>query len=695
MNNNLIKNLKEEGKERVLIYGEMTGKRGILKKMQAFLTVYSIELECESMQGENILHSWQEAYEKQIDAVLLTKQLISRQDIFAQIMDYCRKNNARLYDENGHHVDEIVAEAMKRDFCNKGDIIDKIEEHECISFDIFDTLLMRRVWRPEDVFEIVGKRLEKKGIYIKKFKERRIRIQEEFGLTNPDIYDIYNRFEKRYKLSKGTGITCMNEELAVEKLLLTPRKEMIEVFQKCIQSGKRVFLISDMYLPEEMLRDILNACNIKGYESIYVSCNRKQLKLQGLLQTYKDEIAANSYLHIGDSRINDGICAALADIDYCLVAGSADMVRATSFGEAAETARGVGEKIMLGMISEKVFNSPFKKGWKEGNITIDSDYQYGYCFCAALISQYVIWMSGQLENWVCDGVLFASRDGWLLQKLYEMLKQKREEKRTLPVSTYFYTSRKAAVMTGINNEAFINMIIDISAGMKPDKIMTERFGLPKSKVLKYDEQVYGDSIHQYVWEHAQAIFDRAEVAKQNYYRYMGKIGLKIGKKYGFIDFVSSGTCQKSLKRISPFTLRGFYVGWNGNEDKKNVRVESLFDNDKSYFMSHYKMMETFMTSPEPSLSHFNEDGQPVFNKQDRNEKELLYVQEMQRACYDFFEDYLDITDGTENIVDNLFLDKLFQASEKSQVTDTNSILNHLTLMDDWKHKKNKIQELLR
>ena len=449
-----------------------------------------------------------------------------------------------------------------------------------------------------------------------------------------------------------------------------------------------------MYLTNEIIETILTPLGIFGYEKIYVSCNKRQLKLQGLLQTYKNEVVADSYLHIGDSRINDGICAALADIDYCLVAGSADMLRATELSKAIEKATGLSERIMLGMIAAELFNSPFKNGWMDGDIVIDSDYQYGYGFCAALIVQYTIWLSNQLEDWSCDGVLFASRDGFLLQTLYKMLRKRDTTKKKIPQSIYFYTSRKAAVMTGINNEAFINMIIDISMGMKPNKIMTERFGLPRKKVLKYDENIYGDSIHRYVWDHAQTIFDRAEEAKQNYYRYMGRIGLEIGRKYAFIDFVSSGTSQKSLNRICPFMLKGFYVGWNGTEDSESIGIRAFFENEQGYFMGHYKIMETFMTSLEPSLSHFDKDGQPVFNKQDRTENELLYVQEMQRACCDFLSRYLDIMNETGDMANNLFLDKIFEASCKSKVIDPNSVLNHLTLMDDWKHKKNKVQDLL-
>ena len=693
MDNILIECLKREGKKNILIYGKAKEKRGILKKMQAFLNVYFMDLECER-QGENFLQSWQEIRKNGIDAILLSRQLISRQDIFNQMMNCCKEQGITIYDERGHHIDEIVNEVMKKEFCSKEELILEIESHECISFDIFDTLMMRRTWRPEDVFEIVGKRLEKKGIYIKKYGEKRICIQEELGLTNPSIYDIYLRFGKKYNFDKNIMQTCLQEEIAVEKQLLIPRKEMLEVFQRCIQLGKRVFLISDMYLPKEIIEDILSPFGIVDYEKMYVSCNKKQLKLQGLLQTYRNEIVADSYLHIGDSRINDGICAALADIDYCLVAGSSDMLRATEFSKAIETATGLSERIMLGMIAVELFNSPFKNGWMDGDIVINSDYQYGFVFCAALIVQYIIWLSNQLGDWSCDGVLFASRDGFLLQTLYEMLRKRDKTKKEIPQSIYFYTSRKAAVMTGINNEAFINMIIDISMGMKPGKIMTERFGLPRKKVLKYDENIYGDSIHRYVWDHAQAIFDRSEEAKQNYYRYMGRIGLQIGKKYAFIDFVSSGTSQKSLKRICPFMLEGFYVGWNGTEDSESIGIKAFFESEQGYFMGHYKIMETFMTSLEPSLSHFDEDGQPVFNKQERMENELLYVQEMQRACCDFLSQYMDIMNGTGDIANILFLDKIFEASRKSRVVNPDSVLNHLTLMDDWKHKKNKVQELL-
>ena len=99
-----------------------------------------------------------------------------------------------------------------------------------------------------------------------------------------------------------------------------------------------------------------------------------------------------------------------------------------------------------------------------------------------------------------------------MQKMYHLLCERRKTE-NMPEGIYFYTSRKAAVMTCINNEAYINMLIDISSGMTPKKLMKERFGLTPAQILPFDPQKY-DIIHKYVWAHAEAIFKRSEEAKQ-------------------------------------------------------------------------------------------------------------------------------------------------------------------------------------
>lgn len=677
MKPSLISALREDKKMNVAIYGASMRRAGVSRIEAQEFHVRELDLEINESSLE------------ETDAIILMRQLISHGDIFAMMLEHCRKKSADIYDLYGRKLNVICEAARACEFCTREALLQQIDDHDCISFDIFDTLLTRRVLSPEDVFDLVDRRLCDEGIKIRNFKEKRMKAQEGFGFANPSIEDIYARLCGRYKLPEEFADRCVNAELAVEASVLIPRQEMVEIYRYCIQSGKKVSLVTDMYIPGKQIESILKRNGIEGYSAIYVSCERKQLKLQGLLQFYRDETEGARYLHIGDHFIHDGICAALADIDYCLVANGKNLARRAGYDCCIEQACSLEEHIVLGMVIAKLFNSPFAVTGQGDKVYIYSDYEYAYAFCAPLISGYVKWLYGQIVNNDFDDILFAARDGYLIQRLYNILREKMGNL-SLPQGIYFYTSRKAAVMPNINNEAYINMLIDMSLQMPPQKVMRERFGLAAKDILVYDEEKYGDSIHKYVWDHKDAIIARAETAKKNYFKYISTLQLQIGAKYAFMDFVSSGTSQKALDRMVPFDLYGLYAGWNGSETKESVGVQAYFDQVNSFFMRHYKIMETFMTSYEPSVSHFDKNGKPVFSRQDRSRKELEYVSSMQSAAEDFFCELLDISGDVfaeKSLIDNKFVDNLFSMSNRAIVVDESSALNHLRLMDDWRRKK--------
>ena len=73
----------------------------------------------------------------------------------------------------------------------KKELLQRIEESQVISFDIFDTLIMRKTLYPEDVFDIVQEKAEQQEIAIKDFKLLRQRADTENPYILPDIYQIY------------------------------------------------------------------------------------------------------------------------------------------------------------------------------------------------------------------------------------------------------------------------------------------------------------------------------------------------------------------------------------------------------------------------------------------------------------------------------------------------------------------------
>lgn len=690
MYNEIREYLCTHAKRSIVIYGKIDELRAHLADLADCYDIYYMDLEVKDTEKSGYL-SLEQAAQMHIDYILLVKQMVFRQDLFQQLLSFCTQYKMPLIDIKGRRIDLICGNIEKYTYPAKESLLDEIQSHTCISFDIFDTLLMRKTLFPEDIWELTEHEAYKHGGDITDFPSKRRAAQEELGLSNPNIDDIYENFSRKYNIPKEKADIYKALEIQMEENQLVVRQDMLELYHKCIELGKRIFLISDMYLPGRIIESILRKNGIEGYEGIYISCEQKQLKIQGLLESYKVQQGENQFLHIGDHPIHDGVCAALAGIDYCLILNPITMAKRTALCSAILNADSFSERYVLGLIISKIMNSPFKKCWEEGRILATTEYEYGYAFCAALIVRFVLWLAANLKGSCYEKVLFAARDGYVLQQMYEIICNFNDEK--LPQPLYFYTSRKAAVMTSINNEAYINMIIQISEGMSPENIMKERFGLRPSEIKSYDVNVYEDSIHKYVWDHVDFILKRSDEARRNYFRYMGNEKLEIGKTYAFIDFVSSGTTQKSLMKIVPFDLKGFYMGWNGSEDKEVAHVNAMLDGESSYFMKHYKMVETFMTSQEPSLTCFDETGNPVFSKQDRTARELEYVKDMQAACIDLLQELLAVQNWQEIDIGEEFADHIFAAKECAEIAMQDSVLNGLTLMDDWKQEKNLVEEL--
>lgn len=74
-------------------------------------------------------------------------------------------------------------------------IYKKLKRYEIISFDIFDTLLYRKVNKIEELFKKVEKKLQNKNIFIENYvmkrQEAEKKVKEKYGYyyTFNDIYD--------------------------------------------------------------------------------------------------------------------------------------------------------------------------------------------------------------------------------------------------------------------------------------------------------------------------------------------------------------------------------------------------------------------------------------------------------------------------------------------------------------------------
>ena len=176
---------------------------------------------------------------------------------------------------------------------------------EYVSFDIFDTLVKRSVAVPTDVFVLVERYCtkEKKDLpagFAQKRRAAELRARERKG-TSTCLDDIYEELSREYG-SAADELKAL--ELQLELAGCQANLPYTELLKRCMEAGKKVFLISDMYLSSAFIGKMLDKCGIRGYERLYVSCEQKAEKRDGsLFRVVMEEfhLYPRQIYHIGDN----------------------------------------------------------------------------------------------------------------------------------------------------------------------------------------------------------------------------------------------------------------------------------------------------------------------------------------------------------------------------------------------------------
>lgn len=183
-----------------------------------------------------------------------------------------------------------------------------------VSFDVFDTLLLRCVDSPEHVFDEVGYRAARTGIVpatlspvlfriARQEAERRARIKKPGGEVN--LCAIYD------EMALGDSSSLIELELAIESGLLFANPLLLPILRELAVRGTPVVLTSDMYLAHDDLIRLLTGSGIDPslYRHLYVSnaygCSKKDGGLFHCVMKDHPGIRPVDILHIGDDPLGD------------------------------------------------------------------------------------------------------------------------------------------------------------------------------------------------------------------------------------------------------------------------------------------------------------------------------------------------------------------------------------------------------
>ena len=305
------------------------------------------------------------------------------------------------------------------------DFVRKIKDYDVISFDIFDTLIFRPFSSPTDVFYLIGEKfdfLDFKNLRVWAEWDARMKCRQKNGHTEVSLQDIWENLEEDTGLNAEEG---MRLECETEEKLCYANPYMLQVWKRLQKLGKRMIIVSDMYLPRSCIERILQKTGYTGAERIYISNEYGENKAGGdLFHRVIRDFSGARIVHIGDNPHSDQKMAKASGLDilpYQNVNKNVLLYRPMDMSSMIGGA-------YRGLVSNHLYN---------GSEKFSIDYEYGYVYGGLFVVGYCHFIHEYYEQHYLDQLLFLARDGDILRRVYQKLYP---DDRTV----YVYWSRKAA-----------------------------------------------------------------------------------------------------------------------------------------------------------------------------------------------------------------------------------------------------------
>lgn len=467
-------------------------------------------------------------------------------------------------------------------------IYHRLKKFEYISFDLFDTLIKRQVARPEDVFSLVELQ------YCQRYGKKAI---EKFSNLRKQALETAQKKYHRKICSLDEIYSCINldmETLAILKELEIETEIHVSVvnypvfnlFQRLRIENKKIIIISDMYLPTYVIKQILDKNNISGYLDVFVSCDYGCSKSDGRLYQViyeRLEVSPKQIFHIGDGFKNDYLQAKHRKLSAYHIPTYIKRIRYYS---------------SHGFNSEDLFYYDTLATISNNQLpALKSDFSKLGCeIMGPLVFGFVQWLYQKVKKDGIINIFFLAREGKILLDAFKILIDDSSIK-----INYFYGSRRSLIVPTYWTKPTLKQINDSMSMPKylsvhdllnrwalnpeeyEDKIHLSKLTKDEkisSKDMNYDRRIQKlfDLVKEDLINNSLAEYSTLEryLKQQNF---NGKVAI--------VDVGWNGGMQKALEEL-PYVrehgvrIYGYYLGING----KNLKTR--FDHAYGYLYENGK-----------------------------------------------------------------------------------------------------------
>jgi len=439
------------------------------------------------------------------------------------------------------------------------------------SFDIFDTLIMRKTIEPCGIFLFVQEKLQ--NIDMPEFLKNNftlIRREAEYytqkntleltGRFDCKLDDIYKTIQKNYLLSDELTEKIKHLEIQEEIDSAFPVIQNIKRVKSLSAGGKKVILISDMYLNSDIIRKIL--VNIdKFFENIeiYVSSDTGKRKSNGslyrLIQEKYDIIE-----HTGDNRFSDIIQAEwnkIKSINFKpekLMPYEKKLLEKNKDSVFIQKSAGISRILRQNNGREKIFN-------------------FAVSFAAPVIYSYADWILKEALRRDIKTLYFISRDGYVPKIISDIIIKNRQ----YGIKTrYFYSSRRASRIADEKNiDIFINQIFSELKNFQTNEFIAQRLGISEDELKNAGgmnkEKLLSNN------EFKNLVIERNKKKRELFLKYINQ-EINFNEKFGFVDLNGLGRTQDNLAQLINKEITSFYFNLQTDMHFSENSIKSAYIN---------------------------------------------------------------------------------------------------------------------
>lgn len=461
----------------------------------------------------------------------------------------------------------------------------KIETANVVSFDVFDTAIFRKIDKPHRLFDLMVPGVaETLGENASEFPARQFHA-EQIALGRAEggeirLDEIYKAFAQNNSLDAGTVEALCQYEIRSQLAICCQNPFIYSLYRTCIERGKTILFVSDMYLAKEVVAEILKKCGYSQYGALFVSSESRHTKSAGTLY---DEISrqlgipTKRWLHIGDNPISDvrrprkrGIAT------WRYVPPEERFKRGGVYSEAWQPARPIssGGYVVKGLLANR-----FSQRERTSSASARAEgfwEDFGYSAAGPLYVGFGEWLVERVAKYNPQAVYFLARDGFVIQKLFDKF---RPAGLANIKSHYIYASRRAmqfAAIQGLDEQAL--RFLGQSYALNEVGVHLRRIGLdPAQHEAAIRQAGFQDAgqpvrlrkdivkLRQLFRLLEKSICERAAVERQVMLDYLVGAGISSGRRVALVDVGWQGSLHKSIQAMLEQSghfpqITGLFVG---------------------------------------------------------------------------------------------------------------------------------------